>query len=251
LDFVLDDSISKIINDAEKSVDDMLNTLDTHVALNDAVNSNWVKAHKIGPDGFLQMAFQLAHASMYNGKSGVTYESASTSAFKHGRTETIRSTTNLSQHMCDVFLNENSTNEEKANALRAAADNHGKLTRDALMGKGWDRHLFALKDLALKNDMDLPSIFTCEAYQQMATIILSTSTLQSDALDGGGFGPVNPDCYAIPYGITKDNCRFGVMSYGRNSKEFCQAIENSVEVFKQVLETEKIDKKEQEEKVVN
>ena len=58
--------------------------------LSDAVNSNWVKQHKIGPDGFLQMAFQLAHASTHDGKAGATYESASTSAFKHGRTETIR-----------------------------------------------------------------------------------------------------------------------------------------------------------------
>ena len=58
--------------------------------LSDAVDSNWVKQHKIGPDGFLQMAFQLAHASTHDGKAGATYESASTSAFKHGRTETIR-----------------------------------------------------------------------------------------------------------------------------------------------------------------
>ena len=58
--------------------------------LSDAVDSNWVKQHKIGPDGCLQMAFQLAHASTHDGKAGATYESASTSAFKHGRTETIR-----------------------------------------------------------------------------------------------------------------------------------------------------------------
>ena len=252
LEFVLDDATTATIRNAETAVDATLNSLDTHVALNDAVNSTWVKAHKIGPDGFLQMAFQLAHATMYDGQPGVTYESASTSAFKHGRTETIRSTTTLSQDMCDVFLNPSSTNQEKADALRAAAGNHGKLTRDGLMGKGWDRHLFALKDIALKRKGGegeggkgeeeggaLPALFQCEAYQKMGTIILSTSTLQSDALDGGGFGPVNPDCYAIPYGISEENCRFGVMSYDRNSKDFCQAIEQSVEAFKKVLEEER------------
>ena len=47
---------------------------------------------------------------------------------------------------------------------------------------------------------ELPDLYKCKAFETLSTIILSTSTLQSDALDGGGFGPVGPDCYAIPYG---------------------------------------------------
>ena len=74
----------------ETIIDATIDSLDLKVLLSDAVDSNWVKQHKIGPDGFLQMAFQLAHASTHDGKAGATYESASTSAFKHGRTETIR-----------------------------------------------------------------------------------------------------------------------------------------------------------------
>ena len=50
---------------------------------------------------------------------------------------------------------------------------------------------------------------------------------------------MNDECYAIPYGITKENVRFGVMSYGKNSEEFCRAILDSVEDFKTVLEKEK------------
>jgi carnitine O-palmitoyltransferase 2 len=242
IDFVLDDQTIGTIREAELKVDKLLNSLDTKVLLSDVVDSKWIKAHKIGPDGFLQMAFQLAHATVHDGKAGATYESASTSAFKHGRTETIRSTTTLSQTMCDVFLSAESSNQEKATALRAAAENHGKLTRDALMGKGWDRHLFALKNIA-RDQTDLPKLFKCSAFETLNTIIMSTSTLASDALEGGGFGPVNPNCYAIPYGITKENVRFGVMSYDLDSTTFCNAIENSVKSFKDVLEKEEEENK--------
>lgn len=38
-------------------------------------------------------------------------------------------------------------------------------------------------------------------------IIISTSTLSSNALDNGGFGPVNDECYAVGYGIRSEGCR--------------------------------------------
>ena len=64
--------------------------------------------------------------------------------------------------------------------------------------------MFALKDIYKKTVSEeiteLPDLYKCKAFETLSTIILSTSTLQSDALDGGGFGPVGPDCYAIPYG---------------------------------------------------
>ena len=50
----------------------------------------------------MQMAFQLAHQRMH-GSPPSTYEAASTSAFKHGRTETIRSATPESAAFANVF----------------------------------------------------------------------------------------------------------------------------------------------------
>ena len=40
-----------------------------------------------------------------------------------------------------------------------------------------------------------------QSYKTLSEIILSTSTLSSPALDGGGFGPVGPRCYGIGYGV--------------------------------------------------
>ena len=70
--------------------------------------------------------------------------------------------------------------------------------------------MFALKDIYKKTVSEeiteLPDLYKCKAFETLSTIILSTSTLQSDALDGGGFGPVGPDCYAIPYGTCFHSC---------------------------------------------
>jgi hypothetical protein len=46
--------------------------------------------HGLGPDGFVQMAFQLAYARLTDGTAS-TYESVSTKRFLHGRTEAMRS----------------------------------------------------------------------------------------------------------------------------------------------------------------
>ena len=159
----------------------------------------------------LQMAFQLAHYRMH-GHSASTYESASTAAFKHGRTETIRSCTPLSHAFAQAFCSEDAAPSERAAKMRAAAANHSRVTRDALTGNGMDRHLFALRKLA-EAEGDAPPLFTGAAMAKLNKIILSTSTLSSDALENGGFGPVNDECYAIGYGINADGMRAQAMSY--------------------------------------
>ena len=58
--------------------------------------------------------------------------------------------------------------------------------------------------------------------------MLSTSTLSSPSLDGGGFGPVGPDCYGIGYGINDDGCRFSVMSYKRETERFAACLEEAL-----------------------
>jgi hypothetical protein len=50
--------------------------------------------------------------------------------------------------------------------------------------------------------------------------------------------------FELIIGITKENVRFGVMSYKKENKGseiFCNAIENSVNVFKDVLVQDKIE----------
>jgi hypothetical protein len=59
------------------------------------------------------------------------------------------------------MLSKSTSDKDKEAALRAAVNNHSKITRDAMTGKGVDRHLFVLKRMALAKGV-APSIFTDE-----------------------------------------------------------------------------------------
>lgn len=64
---------------------------------------------------------------------------------------------------------------------------HGQLTKEAAMGQGFDRHLFALRYLAAARGVTLPELYQDPAYQRINHNILSTSTLSSPAVSLGGF----------------------------------------------------------------
>lgn len=59
-----------------------------------------------------------------------------------------------------------------------------------LVGQGFDRHLFGLRKLAEEKMVHLPEIYKDDAYAYLNHHILSTSTLSSDVVALGGFGPV-------------------------------------------------------------
>jgi len=193
----------------------------------------FIKEKKLSPDSTIQTIFQIAYYKLY--KTTVsTYESASTSAFKHGRTECIRSATNESTECAKIFFNPNSTKKQKEDSLRLAASAHNQLLRDAVQGKGVDRHLFALRKLAEEENKVL-DIFKDISYQKMGENILSTSTLQSNYLAGGGFGPVHPQGFGIGYYVRDNDIAFAISSYRKDTSQFVKAILDTCEDIKSIL----------------
>ncbi|VDP84884.1 unnamed protein product [Echinostoma caproni] len=105
-------------------------------------------------------------------------------------------------------------------ALNACSSKHISLTKEAAMGQGWDRHLFALRHFALlehAGGLSMPDLFLDDSYAHINRIVLSTSTLSSPFFAMGGFGPTSPNGYGLGYAIhslrqcvTQDNGR----SYG-------------------------------------
>jgi carnitine O-palmitoyltransferase 2 len=184
----------------------------------------------------MQMAFQLAHHRMNGGLLPSTYESASTAAFKHGRTETIRSATPEAAAFVAAFADANASASDKASTMRAAVDNHTRVTREALMGKGMDRHLFALRTLAAASGRS-PRLFESAAAAKLSKIILSTSTLASDIIVGGGFGPVNDECFALGYGIRSIGSETQIMTYGLDSRGFAECLSGAMDDMLRAGET--------------
>lgn len=72
------------------------------------------------------------------GKNVGTYESCSTSAYKHGRTETVRSCTSATNHMCQLLLQKSENQTSKDELMKGLLDCtavHNQLTKEAAMGK--------------------------------------------------------------------------------------------------------------------
>lgn len=118
---------------------------------------------------------------------------------------------------------------------------HGQLTKEAAMGQGFDRHLFALRYLAAAKGIALPELYLDPAYRQINHNILSTSTLSSSTVNIGGFAPVVPDGFGIGYAVHDKWIGCNVSSYpGRNAREFLQCVEKALEDIFDAIEGKRI-----------
>ena len=238
LDFSLNDSVKKSIEKAKSNL--IMNTKDLELSavLYEKMNRDYFKRKKLSPDSMFQLGFQMAYYRLYNSPAA-TYESCSTAAFKHGRTETVRSATTETQIASLAFLSKQKRNQSE---LRALLDNcskkHFQLTKEAAMGQGFDRHLFAMRNIAEKKGEKLPSIYTDQSYIQANHFILSTSTLYGEAFQGGGFAPVVKDGFGCGYGYVDNILGVLVSSYNphRNGQQFGDAFRASLDDIYEVLE---------------
>lgn len=222
-----------MLNEAKKTYDKWTSSLLVACA-ESPVTRAVGKKYNIGTDGLMQMTIQLAHFKLHQ-KFVATYESASTAAFKHGRTETVRSCTNEAVAFVRTMTDASASDSDKANALRAAVTKHSELTKNGVMGQGFDRHLFALRAMAELQGIDTPEFYTLPAHQIMSKIILSTSTLSSPALEGGSFGPVNEDCYGIGYGIEQEGSAFQLSSYRKDLPQLKELLVESIVELERLL----------------
>lgn len=238
LHFQLNDVLKAGIVKAKENFDAAVKTLSVDTMQFKAGGKNTLKKYKVSPDAVAQLSFQVAFFRQY-GKTVATYESCSTAAFKHGRTETIRSATVHTKKLSEALVREPSKYSvgELQEMITQCSKYHGQLTKEAAMGQGFDRHLLALRYLAATESSSLPDFFQDPAYSQINNNILSTSTLTSPAVQLGGFGPVVPDGFGVGYGVHDDLVGCNVTSYpSRDIKQFLQCVNKSLEDIFNILE---------------
>lgn len=238
INFEVDDKLGADIKQAIATNAAIDENLEMHMLRYPSINKNHCKGSNVSPDSIMQLSFQLAYRRAF-GNYVSTYESCSTAAFRNGRTETMRPCTMRTKQFCEAVLKakHNLHEAELRIMLDQCSKLHVQLTKEAAMGQGFDRHLFALKDMALTNKMPLPDIFMSEAYQKLNRNIISTSTLTSDALLAGAFGPVVPDGLGIGYSINNDECGVLFTSYknGCNGKMFLDGLKQAFCDIRNVL----------------
>ncbi|KHJ40579.1 hypothetical protein D918_09354 [Trichuris suis] len=170
-----------------------------------------------------QVAFNRVH-----GYTPATYESCSTAAFKHGRTEAVRPATEASNCFVRALLNVQSpmSKAELKKMLFHCSKVHSNLVKQASMGKGFDRHMFAMKMLAERRGDRVPDLFIDETYRLANHFTLSTSSLTSDSILLGGFGPVVPDGYGIGYSVNDEQlgCILTAYTSKRNLDDFVESL---------------------------
>nr|XP_012229216.1 PREDICTED: LOW QUALITY PROTEIN: carnitine O-palmitoyltransferase 2, mitochondrial [Linepithema humile] len=238
LQFSIDAKSESIINQQKAKYQGWINRLCVDHIIYEEFGKEQCKKLRVSPDAVMQLAFQLALYTL-EGRLVPTYESCSTAAYKHGRTETIRPCTLETKAICAAITQkqiELSKSELKRMILECS-NAHNVLTKEAVMGQGFDRHLFALKRYAEKSDSVKPAIFQDPAYDALNYNILSTSTLSSPVVMAGGFGPVVPDGYGIGYMIQDKRLGVVVTSYEgvRNASKYVQTLEHAFKNIHDVL----------------
>ncbi|XP_030372411.1 carnitine O-palmitoyltransferase 2, mitochondrial [Scaptodrosophila lebanonensis] len=240
LNFEFDDTTRGAVAAAYAQNASIVDSLEMNLLRYPQLNKGACKRYGLSPDSIMQLSFQLAYRQAFDRYVG-TYESCSTSAFRHGRTETMRPCTLATKAFCEAVL-QPAQRQPSASELRAMIDKcssvHGQLTKEAAMGQGFDRHLFALKNIAQLEGLSLPKLYETEAYKRINYNIISTSTLGSDALLAGSFGPVVRDGLGIGYSIQNDFAGAVVTSYKNQAKgkEFVDSLENAFNKIRAIIE---------------
>eukprot|EP01102_Stenamoeba_stenopodia_P008279 TRINITY_DN2367_c0_g1_i1.p1 TRINITY_DN2367_c0_g1~~TRINITY_DN2367_c0_g1_i1.p1 ORF type:complete len:654 (+),score=135.13 TRINITY_DN2367_c0_g1_i1:43-2004(+) len=250
LNWVLRPYVKSEILKANEFSTELLNSVDTKVFSFEKWGREEIKKLGLSPDAFVQMAFQVAYYTLHN-KVPPTYESASTRHFLRGRTETIRTVSSESANLVKLVANTNfMQSPTTANgrlikeALRKACARHVTKTADAMEGRGSDRHLFALLNLAKKlhktsNDSQTPfvppKIYSDPAYSLYHHILVSTSNLSTPTLALFGFGATSGDGYGFGYNILADKVVANITSFknqGTSSSDFDSTLRRAMDLLR-------------------
>lgn len=102
----------------------------------------------------------------------------------------------LLQAFCDQLHSNNFSKDSLRTLIAECSSHHSQLVKEAAMGQGFDRHLFALMKIAEEQNLQ-PEIYDSYEYKFLNKSILSTSTLSSPNVLAGGFGPVAKEGFGI------------------------------------------------------
>lgn len=194
----------------------MFQDVDQKLFAHDAFGKGFMKTCRISPDGFIQMALQLAYYRDY-GKFSLTYEASMTRLFLEGRTETVRSCTIESAAWVKAMENEKSTTQERVRLFNEACKQHQKGYLDAMCGRGIDRHLFCLFVVSKYLEVDSPFLkevisepwrLSTSQTPHGQTPKINLKKYPQLAGPGGGFGPVTFDGYSCSYIVSGEDAVF-------------------------------------------
>lgn len=243
LSWVVDEQTKASIASAEAKAKEIAANSDIRTLWFDEFGAEWMKkVGKQSPDAFIQMALQLAYATIA-GRQTATYETASTRIYKHGRTDVIRSFSTEAYEFVKAVRTGRPASEIYP-LLSKAATAHNAQTRGSSMGSGVDRHLTGLR-LVYNAELDgeVPQLLQDPLFAESQTWKLSTSGLSAgDRFAGTGFGAGYEDGYGINYLAGASLLKFGIESKhsgkATSTTEFAKQIVEALRFMRKVCEEE-------------
>ena len=136
LSFNIDGLIKENISKIKQNYLDQLSALSFKYFILDGFGRADCKKVGIAPDSVMQLAIQIAHHRLH-GSFAPTYESCSTAAFKHGRTETLRPLTMEMRELAKQMnrTSNKSSHDDLIQMFKNCSKKHNELTKNAIFGK--------------------------------------------------------------------------------------------------------------------
>eukprot|EP00056_Hartaetosiga_gracilis_P003445 m.63748 g.63748 ORF g.63748 m.63748 type:complete len:794 (-) comp11459_c0_seq2:126-2507(-) len=238
-----EDVLREVVEENQEAIKD----LDLRILRYTAYSKGFIKKCKTSPDAWMQMALQIAFFRD-RGHFAQTYEASMTRLYRDGRTETVRPVTSTSaafvRAMCDE---EKEWSREELRAMFKKATNiHVHNFKDAMAGKGIDRHLFCLlvaskslkKDSPFLNEvLSAPWVLSTSQTPVQQTGLFDLKNNLNKCTGGGGFGPVADDGYGVSYIVSSDmevsfHITSKVSSDKTDSERFAHNIERAMQDIK-------------------
>ncbi len=203
VEFTLDESQRADIRAAAESFARFCaDTASTVLSFSD-FGANTAKSLGMSPDGFVQMAYQLAHKRA-KGRTGATYESIATRQFQGGRTEAMRVVTPEILRFVDVMDDPSADREAKAEAFRMAAAKHVARAKECQLGDAPEQHLWELLMIQQRRGAELGvtepiALYDTPGWKISRDDYLSTSSAPSTSIQFFGFGSTSSRCVGVAY----------------------------------------------------
>ncbi|OBA19527.1 CoA-dependent acyltransferase [Metschnikowia bicuspidata var. bicuspidata NRRL YB-4993] len=251
--------LSTLVHLSETRLADLLNQHE-YRTLNLKLDSTLLSKMNILTDSVLQIGFQIAYYALY-GKLANTLEPITTRKFRDARTELIAVQNESVSNLVKLYITSDD-NTKKWEAFKACCEIHTALYRDAMKGKGFERHLNALyqaltrpgaieKLNEVNKDTSLPPISILgqsvsasfpflfgDMFEKLTNAELLILNCGNPALRLFGIPPSIDQGFGIGYIIQKDSVMVTVSSKYRQTERLLDTFKSFMSEIKRIVSGE-------------